>query len=85
MKAPLVTCGFKEDSSNFTKDSPTCSCECLRLVFVTAATMSWDVTEIDITAAFLLGCPIECEVYLKPAADVCSNGTVSHLKSAFMA
>ena len=40
VKACLAACGFEEDSSNFTKDSPTCSRECLRLVFATAATMS---------------------------------------------
>ena len=39
VKAHLVARGFEEDSSNFTKDSPTCSCECRHLVFATAATM----------------------------------------------
>ena len=47
VKACLVARGFEEDSSNFTKDSPTCSRECLRLVFATAATMSWDITAIE--------------------------------------
>ena len=62
-KARLVACGFEEDSSNFMKDSPTCSCECLRLVFETAATMSWDMTAIDITAAFLIIAPMKlCDV-----------------------
>ena len=42
--------------------------------------MSWDITAIDITSAFLQGGPIEREVYLKPPADVCSNETVWHLK-----
>ena len=40
VKARLVVRGFEEDSSNFTKDSPTFSRESLRLVFATAATMS---------------------------------------------
>ena len=78
MKAGLVAHG--EDSSNFTKDLPTCSSKCLHLVFATEATMSWDITAIDITAAFLQGGPIECEVYLKPPTDVCSNETVWHFK-----
>ena len=76
VKAHLVAHGFEDDSSNFTKDSPTCSHECLRLVFATAATMSWDITAIDITATFLQGGPIEREVYLKPPANACSNETV---------
>ena len=53
VKTCLIARGFEEDSSNFTKDSPTCSHECLRLVFATAATMSRDITATDITAAFL--------------------------------
>ena len=80
VKARIVAREFEEDSSDFTKDLPSCSRECLHLVFATAATMSWDITAIDITAAFLQGGPIECEVYLKPAADVCSNETVWHLQ-----
>ena len=80
MKARLVARGFEEDSSNFTKDSPTYSRKCPGLVFATAVTMSWDIVAIDIKAAFLQRGPIECEVYLKPPADVCSNETVWHLK-----
>ena len=34
VKACLVARGFEEDLSNFTKDSPTCSRECLRLLFL---------------------------------------------------
>ena len=60
MKSHLVACGFEEDSSNFTKDPPIWSHECLHLVFATAATMSWDITAIDIATAlinFLQGGP----------------------------
>ena len=38
LKVHIVIQGFEEDTSNFMKDSPTCSHECLRLVFATAAT-----------------------------------------------
>ena len=47
VKACLVARGFEEDSSNFTKDSPTCSRKCLHLIFATAATMSWDITALE--------------------------------------
>ena len=76
VKARLAARGSVKDSSDFTNDSRACSRECLHLVFATAATMSWDITAIDITAAFLQGGPIEREVYLNTPADVCSNETV---------
>ena len=70
IKTRLVARGFEEDSSKFRKDSPTCGRESLRLVFLTAALMSWRLESIDITAAFLQGGSLEREVYLKPPPDV---------------
>ena len=76
IKARLVARGFEEDTSRLRKDSPTCSRECLRLVFLTASLMSWRLQSIDITAAFLQGGPLEREVFLRPPSDVCPSTEV---------
>ena len=80
VKARLVARGFEEDSSGFRKDSPTCSRESLRLVFVTAALMCWDLESIDVTAAFLQGGSLERVVYLKPPSDVCPSDKIWRLR-----
>ena len=41
MKAHLVVCGYEEDSHNLKTDSPTCSCEAMRIVTLTALVMKW--------------------------------------------
>ena len=79
-KARLVARGFEEDTRNLRIDSPTCSRECLRMVFMTAALMNWKLQSIDITAAFLQGSPLERDVYLRPPNDVCSRDRIWHLK-----
>ena len=53
MKARLVARGY-EESSNLRKDSPTCSREGRRMVYMTAATKSWKVQSLDSTSAFLI-------------------------------
>lgn len=80
VKARLVARGFEEDSSKLIKDSPTCSRESLKLVFLTASLKRWNVQSIDITAAFLQGDEIEREIYLRPPRDVCSKDVVWKLK-----
>ena len=80
VKARLVARGFEEDSSDMAKDSPTCSRECLRLVFVVASLMSWSLQSIDISAAFLQGGPIDREIYLKPPSDICPASEIWRLK-----
>ena len=72
IKARLVARGFEEDSSCLVKDSPTCSRESLRLVYLTAVLQKWSLQSMDITAAFLQGWPLEREIYLQPPRDVCS-------------
>lgn len=79
VKARLVARGFEEDSSLLVKDSPTCSRESLRLLFLTASMMSWELQSIDVTAAFLQGDPIEREIYLRPPKDVCPDESVWRL------
>ena len=80
VKARLVARGFEEDTSNLRKDSPTCSKECLRLVFLAAAMMLWTLESIDITAAFLQGGPLLREVFLRPPQDICPRTEVWRLK-----
>ena len=72
-KARLVARGFEEDSSELIKDSPTCSREALRLVYLTCVMMSWLLQSMDISSAFLQGWPLEREVFLQPPSDVCSS------------
>ena len=72
IKARLVARGFQEDSSDLIKDSPTCSRESQRLVYLTSVIQSWQLQTIDITSAFLQGFPLEREVFLQPPEDVCT-------------
>jgi hypothetical protein len=76
IKARLVARGFEEDSSNMTKDSPTCTKESLRIVFTVAATENWKIQSLDISSAFLQGNQIQREVYILPPKDVRSDGVV---------
>ena len=80
LKARIVAKGFEEDTSTLRTDSPTCSRESLRLVWMTAGVMSWRVETIDFTAAFLQGDKIEREVYLRMPNDVCPSTHVWKLK-----
>ena len=66
IKACLVARGFEEDSSGYRKESPTCARESFRLIFVTAALISWKLESIDVTAAFLHGGTLGRERFLRP-------------------
>ena len=76
MKARLVARGFEEDSTQLTKDSPTCSRESLRLLFAAAATNKWNIQSIDISSAFLQGNELERDVYLIPPKDIRKPGVI---------
>ena len=75
-KARLVARGFEEDSSQMKIDSPTCSKQSLRMLFLTAATKRWAIKSIDIASAFLQGNAIEREVYLRPPKEYAVEGQV---------
>ena len=66
MKARLVARGFEEDSEQFKKDSPKCTRDSLRLLFLTASSMKWEINTLDIVAVFLEGNDIQRELYLQP-------------------
>ena len=55
VKARLVARGFEKDSSDLHTDSPTCTKQSMRLVFLTAASNKWEIKSLDIKAAFLQG------------------------------
>ena len=80
VKARLVARGFEEDSEQLKKDSPTCTRESLRLLFLTASLMKWEINTLDITAAFLQGNDIQRELYLQPPRDACPKGYLWKLK-----
>ena len=77
---PKARRGFEEDSSNMKTDSPTCSKQALRMVFLTAAMKNWELQSIDISSAFLQGNPIQRNVYLQPPKEYREAGKVWKLK-----
>ena len=80
VKARLVARGFEEDSTHLKKDSPTCTRESLRMAFLTAPLMNWELNTIDITAAFLQGNEMQRELYLQPPRDACPSEFMWKLK-----
>lgn len=80
VKARLVARGFEENSDDLRTDSPTCSRQALRLVFVAAATMNWELQSLDITAAFLQGNILDRDVFIQPPVDYARNGMVWKLR-----
>ena len=80
IKTRQVAKGYEEDSSNMRTDSPTCSRECFRLLFIVVSCMGWQIHSIDITAAFLQGNELKREIFLRPPPDVCSKEFVWSLK-----
>ena len=80
VKARLVARGFEEKEKDLLTESPTCSKESVRLVMITAASMSWKLQAIDFTSAFLQGGAIERDIYLRLPRDVCDPSKVWKLK-----
>ena len=71
IKDCLVTHGYEEDFLNPKTDSPTCICEAMHLVMLTASVMKWQVETLDFTSAFLQSGMLEREVFLRPPPDGC--------------
>ena len=70
IKAQLVALRFEEKSMNERADSPTCSCQALRMAFVLASIMLWELHSLNITLAFLQGNNIEREVFVLPPSEI---------------
>ena len=80
VKARLVARGFEEKIHNARTDSPTCSRQSLRITFVAASTMKWELQSLDITSAFLQGNGIARDVYIRPPSEMYEEGVVWKLK-----
>ena len=80
VKARLVARGFEEKLENTRIDSPTCSRQSLRMCFIVAPTMKWEIHSLDISSAFLQGNNIERELYLEPPIEVKEDGIIWKLK-----
>ena len=79
VKARLVARGFEEVLTGKT-ESPTCSREALRMVYMVASTMSWDLQAMDMMSAFLQGNTIDRDVYIKPPREAQRDGMIWKLK-----
>ena len=86
MKACLVAHGYEEASHNLKTDSPTCSCEAMHIVMLTALIMKWQVESLNFTSEFLQSDKLERERerFLIPPSDICPESQVWKLKNAFM-
>ena len=75
LKARLVVKGFEgQNLTEIEQDSPTCSCESLRLVLAIVAVKSWKIRSVEIKTAFLQGERLGRRVYLKPPVEATSKG-----------
>ena len=68
-KARLVVRGYQEDTSQISKESPTCNKETVRILLVLSATNRWKVNSLDFKAAFLQGAEFVREVYIYPPKE----------------
>ena len=76
-EARLVARGFEEKDNVVLTDSPTCTREPLRLLFLLLASNSkWFSQIIDVKTAFLQGEALTREVYLMPPKEVSQPGTL---------
>ena len=67
-KTRLYAHGFEEER-NYPTDSPTCSRECLQIMYTLCSSIKWPVNSIDIKTAFLQGKDLECTVFVRPPKE----------------
>ena len=79
MKACLVAHNYEEDLHNLKTDCPTCNCEAMHFVMLTATVMKWQVETLDFPSAFQSGM-LEREVFLRPSLEVCPKSQGWKLK-----
>ena len=80
VKARLVARGFEEKLADKRVESPTCSRQGLRMTFVIASSLDWELNAMDISSAFLQGNPLQRTVYVKPPTDLRADGKLWRLK-----
>ena len=78
-KARLVARGFQEENKP-QSDSPTASRDSFKLMMAVAANEGFELSSIDICAAFLQAKVLDREVLVKPPDDVRKSGIVWWLK-----
>ncbi len=78
-KARLVARGFKEDTGELRRDSPTCSKEAVCLVLSLAVANGWKCHSLDVKAAYLQGNEIGRVVHLRPPPEF-TDGRLWKLK-----
>ena len=71
-KTYLVVKGFKEQTTEILKDSPTCSREGLHLILSITAHNKWKINAVDIKT-FLWGEEIDRELYMLPPKEANTN------------
>ena len=81
VKARLVARGCKEDSSNISKDSPTCTKESMRLILALLASNRWPCNAIDIKSASLQGKQIGRPAFLIPPPEFQEQNIVWKIKA----
>eukprot|EP00794_Sanderia_malayensis_P021304 gene21304-23381_t len=69
-KARLVARGFEEQLIDKRFDSPTASRQSLRLIFMAASAMEWELHSLDIASAFLQGKEIDRRVLVRPPDEL---------------
>ena len=69
VKARLVVRGFQEQNQSIEVESPTVFKNTLKVVLAIAANQQWELSTIDIKAAFLQGNKIERNVYVIPPKE----------------
>ncbi len=80
IKARLVARGFEERLADQRVESPTCSRQGLRMGFVIASSLDWELNAMDISSAFLQGNMLKRTVYVKPPTDINADGKLWRLK-----
>ena len=68
-KARLVVRGYQEDTSEISKESPTCNKESVRILMLIVSTKEWKLHALDIKSAFLQGATFVRKVYITPPIE----------------
>ena len=77
VKARLCVRGDQEeDKESVRTDSPTVNRVNVKLFYVLAASMGWQVRTADVKAAFLQGAPLERDVFIRPPKERRIKGVV---------
>ena len=80
-KARLVCLGNLDRKINIkATDSPTVDRQTMRMVLSCIANLEWQLKSCDVSAAFLQGCDLEREVYMRPPKEFEKPGKIWKLK-----